>query len=760
MNYIYWLSQIQHEEKFLVGNQLYVLSQLLQHGYPILPGFVLSNNLLREFLTESDNFQSLLGELSDSSFNLNINEYVNLQSVAKRSQQIIDRATFDRQTTKEIFQTTQQLNCDCVILQPFLSSYSGQDITHKGFWDSYTCSIEPETLNRTIRAVWSELFTARSLLYRQKLGLEGKETKLNILVRPLIDAYASGIVEITTDLIQIRAVWGHQISLLQGDVNSDRIAIERHTGQILSYGLGHKNYGYQKKKTGSIPSIDCLEAYIPDAERTDVYVLTEEAIALLWQLTRKVLKEQPQIEYFLWTTPKVRADSSLNFLITQFGDRLLTTIDSFPQPTTPVLLPSTGIKPLLTGIPAAPGRVVGQVVVLKDANTQLESIPPDSILVINNITPEHLQVISHIRGAIAETGGKTSHGAIVARELNIPTIVSAVDATNILTDGVKVFLDADKGIVYPATAALELPLPSLSTNSDAIRHHSIATKLMVNLSQPQSIPPCLNLPIDGVGLLRAESMLARVLKNKSGSQWHTPSFQAEFIQSLKESLNQFLAAFAPRPVFYRSLDWVGDDTGSSILGTRGTYSYQLDPTLFNLELNTLREISQEGHHNFNLILPFIRSVEEFKFCYRAIQDAGLTDRQSFQVWIVAEVPSVIWLLPEYIRAGVRGIAIGTNDLTQLLLGVDRNQAHFSQHGLNANHTVVRQAIAKIIAIARENNIDCCICGQAPVEYPDLIDKLVEWGITAISVEPKAVEQTYKAIARAERRILLDSIRFK
>ena len=758
MNYIYWLSQIQHEEKFLVGNQLYILSQLVQHDYPILPGFILSNDLLSQFLTNSDSFQSLIGELSDSSFNLDVNNYLNLQSVAKRSRQIIKRATFDREVKAEIFQAIEQLNSDCVVLRPFLSSPSGLDITYKGFWRSHTCTTHPQALIQTIKAVWSSLFTANSLVYRHKLGLGGKAIRLNILVRPVIDACASGIVEVTSNLIQIKAVWGQEPSLLQGDVDSDRYILDRHTGRVLSRHLGRKNYCYQKKNSCQTPSVECLEAYIPNDSQTDVCVLGDREIELLRQLTQEVLEKQPQIEYFFWTTPKVEANSSVDFLITQFGEYLLTAIDLSSRFTTPVLLPSTSIK-LLTGTPAAPGRVVGRVITIDDTNTQLESIPSDSILVVKNITPAHLQAIPHVRGIITETGGKTSHEAIVARELNIPAIVGAVDALDILTDGIEVFMDADEGIVYRATAALKLPLPSLSTDNWSPSHQSIATKLMVNISQPKSIPPCLDLPIDGVGLLRSELMLAHILENKSASQWQTQSFKTEFARSLKESLREFLVAFTPRPVFYRCLDWTSQDTSSSILGNRGTYNYQLDPTLFSVELNVLAKIAREGHHNFNLILPFVRSVEEFEFGYRLIENTGLTERESFQAWIMAEVPSVLWLLPEYIQAGVQGIAIGTNDLTQLLLGVAR-QAHFSQHGLNANHMVVRQAIAKLITIARDNNIDCCICGQAPVEHPDLIDKLVEWGITAISVEPKAVNQTYDAIARAEQRILLDSLRFK
>lgn len=760
MKYIYWLSQIQHKERSLLGNQLYILSQLLQHDYSVLPGFVLSSSLLRQFLTNSDNFQSLMRELSDSSFNLNVDDYLSLQSVANRSRYIINQTSFSQELELTIFQAAQQLNSDCLILEPFFSFPSGQDIVSKGFWRSHTCNAHPQALTQTIKKIWSELFSANSLVYRHNLGLGGKTINLNILVRPIKNAYASGIVEITAEIIRIKAVWGQAQSLLQGEVESDEYYLDRHTGHVLSRDLGQKNYGYRIKKSDRlIPLVDCLEAYLPDENQTEAYVLESEAIARLFQFTQKILQQQPQIEYFLWTTPKTEANSPLDFVITQYGERLLTSINLFSKQITPILLPSTSIKPLLTGIPAAPGKVVAEVVVIEDLNAPLDSIPTDSILVIKSIITKHISAIAHAKGIITETGGKTSHGAIVARELNIPAVVNAAGATNILTDGSKVFLDGGEGKVYPAQAAQELPPIDLSTGSSSNHRQPIATKLMINISQPQSIPLSLNLPIDGVGLLRSELMLAQILADKSPSQWQSQAFQTEFTNSLKIYLEQFLSAFAPRPVFYRSLDWSSQES-SYILGNRGTYNYHLDPTLFSLELNTLSAIAKEGHRNFNLILPFVRSVEEFKFCYRLLENSGLTDRESFQVWIMAEVPSVIWLLPEYIKAGVQGIAIGTNDLTQLLLGVDREQAHFSQYGLNANHTVVHQAIAQLTSIARDNNIECCICGQGIVEYPDLIDNLVKWGITTISVEPKAVQKTYKAIARAERRILLNSLKFK
>ena len=341
----------------------------------------------------------------------------------------------------------------------------------------------------------------------------------------------------------------------------------------------------------------------------------------------------------------------------------------------------------------------------------------------------------------------------MARELNIPAITNTQKATKILKSGDRILLDGDRGRVYDATAKRQIT----TARKIFAPTYPIATKLMVNLSQPKSIPMVARLPIDGVGLLRSELMLAELLSSKTLAQWQE-SFQRQFVATLCDYLRQFGAAFAPRPVFYRSLDLY--DRSNNPLGERGTYSYLSDPTLFNLELEALQTVINEGYRNFNLLLPFVRSVSEFQYCYHRLQQLDPTTHDSLQVWIMAEVPSVVALLPEYIRAGIKGIAIGTNDLTQLLLGVDRQQIQFGDRGLNANHPAMQRTIATLIQTAHQHDIKCCICGQAPVEHPDLIDCLVEWGIDTISVEPDAVAQTYKAIARAEKRILLKTMNNK
>jgi pyruvate, water dikinase len=757
VNYIYWLSQIQNSEQLLVGNKLFILSQLLQHECPILPGLVLSNHLFKDFLASLEINQSLI--------NLNVDDYQTLQAVAIRSRQIIHQAVFHPSWQSEIFQAIQQLNSESLILQPFVTIPHRQHQGSNSLWrspkawrsQSRTCNANPEAVVKAIKQVYSDLFTANSLYCWQKLGLSSNQISLAVLIRPLKAAYASGTIELDSDLVRIKAVWGLETSLLQGDVEPDEYYIDRQTGQIISQSLGHKNYAYRPQNVNSATSLtDCLEAYIPNENHIETYVLEQKAIAQLIQSTQIILQQQPQIRYLVWTVPAVthQATSILNFYFT-YLDEHLTTTDLVPDRITHTLLPPLSQQPLLTGVAAAPGQVIAEVVIL-DENRQPQSIPPGAILVTKAIAPHHIPLIQQVAGIITEKGGKTSHGAIVARELNIPAVVNVTDATSILQTGVKVLLNGDEGKIYPPTTTQKLSLANLSTKHLLASNYPIATKLMVNLSQPASIIKTQNLPVDGVGLLRADLLLADLLTSRTSAQWQDKSFRSELVRTLSDYLRQFVSTFAPRPVFYRSLDWYPHNSINPILSNRGTYSYIAEPTLFDLELEALAVINTEGYNNLKLILPFVRSVEEFKFCYRRLENIGLSNNNSFQVWIMAEVPSVIFLLPEYVRAGVQGIAIGTNDLTQLLLGVDREQTEFSDRGLNANHPAMHQAIAQLITTAQANNIECCICGQAPVDYPSLIDQLINWGITSISVEPEAVERTYQAITRAERRLLLQA----
>jgi pyruvate,water dikinase len=459
----------------------------------------------------------------------------------------------------------------------------------------------------------------------------------------------------------------------------------------------------------------------------------------------------------------------------------------------------------LKGLAASRGQAIAEVLVIADAQLPRD-IPPGRILVAPTITPDWLPFLFEAVGLIAEQGGMTSHGAILARELGLPAIVGAAEATRIIQSGETVFLDGNQGEIYrisgsrfpqplyqaqPANKAVLHPENRPMDRSDRHRsdgHRSdqahfsvfgsplsyrplppIATELYVNLSQTRSIEQVKALPVDGVGLLRSELMILDGLEPQHPNLWLQQGRQSEFVAQLAGQISQFAEAFAPRPVFYRSLDLRSHEfqaleggrlmpiEANPMLGLRGTFNYLLDSALFDLELAALAEVQQSGYSNVHLMLPFVRTVEEFVFCRQRVERAGLTQQAKFQLWIMAEVPSVLFLLPDYVKAGVQGISIGTNDLTQLLLGADRDQAEMAS-AFDEMQPAVLQAIAQLIQMARRAGIPCSICGQAPAEYPELVDHLVRWGINSISVNVEAVERTYQAIDRAEHRLLLAAAR--
>jgi pyruvate,water dikinase len=260
-------------------------------------------------------------------------------------------------------------------------------------------------------------------------------------------------------------------------------------------------------------------------------------------------------------------------------------------------------------------------------------------------------------------------------------------------------------------------------------------------------------------------MLVPLLKGEHPHFWVMEGRKSELLAYLTEQITQFAHAFNPKPIFYRSLDWRSHEFSSnnslssphSTLGDRGTFSYVQDSAIFDLELTAIANVQKAGYSNIHLLLPFVRSVPEFTYCQQKVEKMGLTQVPQFQLWMMAEVPSVLFLLPEYVKAGVAGISIGTNDLTQLILGVDREQTQLTRV-LNEHHPAVMAAIAQLIQMSKAAGIPCSICGQAPANYPEIIDQLVQWGITSISVEPEAIERTYQAIARAEQRLLLAAAR--
>jgi pyruvate,water dikinase len=769
---VYWLDQIKLQDRTKIGDKAFYLSKIMQRGYSVVPGFVVSAEVLRQFLETINSSESLAADLPYSSLHLDVSNWRQLQLVAGRLRQEIIAATVPPQWVSKIFTAARQWQTKYLILRPSLSvSNTSQWVGNtSGLLESIFCDCDEDAIALGLKRTWSQLFRAKSLLYWQRVGIDLQQINLAVLVQPIQNAIASGSLNVNASEWTIEATWGLGMALTKGEVLPDMYYVQQETGIVLERHIGNKLLAYRLNDGTEISDPSILQSMLTD-ENTE--------------LVAHLVTEDQQKEYALTEKDLQRLITVGNQLVSELGPSFTvkwTILDAEPsqlqitEVSTPPAIPNLQ---LIKGLGAATGRVTATAYVINSPEKP-ENIPQGVVLVVPTLTPDWLSLMHKVVAVVTAQGGLTSHAAILARELGIPAVVSAKHATTLIQTGEKLLVDGDKGEVYRLRDSksgngenhpVNSPISSFSLHPSLEQTPlpMIATQLLVNLSQPSLIERSQNLPVDGVGLLRSELMLLNILEGQHPNTWILNGRRAELLDLWTQQIMQFVRAFTPRPVFYRSLDWrfhefpslsnTSISTAHSILGDRGTFSYVNNPAVFELELTALATVQKAGYSNIRLLLPFVRNVAEFTFCRHKVEQVALTQVSQFQLWMMAEVPSVLFLLPEYVKAGVAGISIGTNDLTQLLLGVDREQGQLTKV-FDERHPAVMGAIAQLIQMAQNAGIPCSICGQAPALYPEIIDQLVEWGITSISVEPEAVERTHHAIARAEQRLLLAAARRK
>ncbi|PSF38537.1 peptide chain release factor H [Aphanothece hegewaldii CCALA 016] len=744
MDILYWLEQIQASERIIVGEKAFLLSRLISKGYPIFSGFVVNTTTFGSFLENLEDFKSLLADFPQSSLYLDIYNPKALQVVAQNSRHAILQTPLPDDWKTSIVDAAAQLNSTALIFRPSLSLPSFTLQRSFGLLSSQVCWNQPEFIELALKKAWSELFTAKSLFYWKRLGIPLEKVNLAILVQPLEKVTATGQVFIQPQKIQIQATWGLGYSLLKGDVSPDIYDLDSRTGQLINKQLGSKSCAYQIKNKYDDNDSNCLNLKLLDLKKQESYCLDNTLVEQLFRLTQNLLSDEPSLIIIEWC---LIMNPSAQFYVLQ-GE----------MASSSSVLSNNTIKSISTsiqGLAASSGIVTAPIQIIPKFTKLTKLNIAGSIIITHDITSAWLPLLKKASGLILEQGGMTSHGAILARELGIPAVIGVPKATELFTSGETVVLDGNTGKIYRNQDNNSLTMTHFKNPKTNLKstNFPMVTQLMVNISQPSSLEKAISLSVDGIGLLRSEWILAELLLKYPIERGLELSEKKEFIKELFELIYPFVQAFHPKPVFYRTFD----SLEQSMIGKRGTYSYLQNSVLFDLELQAIHQLQKQGYYNIKLILPFVRSVEEFRFCQQRIIQAGLTQFPLFQVWIMAEVPSVLFLLPEYVKAGVQGLAIGSNDLTQLLLGIDREDTQLSQQ-YNAYHPAMRMAFKQLIQQAKTLGIPCSICGQASVQYPELIESLVEWGITSISVEPESVSTVYQAIARTEYRLYLEVAR--
>lgn len=763
------LEEIAPSERLRVGEKALRLSELHQQGFPVVPGIVVTDSVLRHFLTTLEGLEPFFSDFPNSALRFNVSNFRELQAIAQRIRNAIQTTSIHPSLIQALQAQATTWEASALILRPSLATpvelTAEMEQGIRGLLDSPVCWAEPEAIAQALRQVWGELFRARSLFYWQRSGLELHRLHLAVLVQPLRSPVAAGVACSDGKQAQVQAVWGLGHGLMSGAVAADVYVTAGEA--IATPSLPTKQMAYQRvadRSTADAPPI-VPHPLSPQQQQQPVLDAAQQAAVI--QLVQQIAQQRQGIVEIEWMLSQSPDSEASHISITQLtscataDSRCCLGMIKHAEPLSASALPR---QLILRGIPASPGRVFGRLVHCSPTFSEPEQVR-GQILVMPQVLPASLPLLRVAAGLITEQGGITSHGAILARELQVPAVVSLGRDIHQLQSGDVVALDGDRGTITPISLAdLEAPATP-NADSEAGPTSPLATHLFLTLSQPDALTAHAQTEADGIGLLRSEQLLLGTLGEAAMAQIAQANTDAltTFPETLADAIAPFLEAFAPRPVFYRSLDWRSPDYDNTLphtnplLGWHGTLRDTHFPDRLQAELQGLRRLQQSGLGNVRLILPFVRSVEEFAGCREVIRQAGLFDEPQFEVWIMAEVPSVLFQLPDFVQAGVQGIAIGSNDLTQLVLAIDRDQPDLANTYTPA-HPAMQAALKHLIQTARRLGLPCTLCGEATVQHPDLIPALLRWGMTGFSVPPDALQSTRRAIARAEQHLLLEAAR--
>lgn len=759
-----WFDQIDRKDIDLVGGKGANLGELFQAGIPVPFGFIVTSEAYFRFLEKNKINRQIKKILK----NLNSEDGKKLNFASKEIQIRILKNQFPQDLKREIELAYQKL-CDraklnekeCLVA--VRSSATAEDLPNASFAGQQATFLNVSGASDLIRATqkcWASLFEPRAIYYRAINNFDHFKVGIAVPVQLMIESEKSGVLFTINPLnnneneIVIEAGWGLGEAIVSGSITPDKYVVDKKSFKIISkdinkqtweVNLGNNHHSVVKEKQAEqkISDKEIIELAKIGKKIEDHYSFAQDTE---WAIDGKgaiwFVQARPV------TTMKMPHATDDN------GDKIQ----------------AESKKILVKGIAASIGTSSGIVKIIHGP-LEIDKIKSGDILVAEMTNPSYVPAMRRASGIVTDAGGLTSHAAIVSRELGIPCIVGTGTATTLLKNGTMVTVDGRQGFVYLGKAETIVPQKqSIASSVASIRLEPAeiitGTKIYVNLAEPDLAQEVSKFPVDGVGLLRAEFMISEL--GEHPKSLIARGKKEEYVKKLTEGIGTIAKAFYPRPVVYRATDFKTNEyrdlkggdkyekiEANPMIGYRGCFRYIKDPELFKLELEAIKKNQERnGLNNIWLMIPFVRTPEEFSKIKDIIDETGLKQDNKFKIWIMAEVPSVALLIEEFCQLGINGVSIGSNDLTQLVLGIDRDNALLADE-FDERHPAVEKAISEIISITKKHNISSSICGNAPSVYPEVVEYLIKAGITSISVAPDQIIPARKLVASIEKKILLE-----
>jgi pyruvate,water dikinase len=745
------------------------LGRLTQAGLPVPPGFVVGAPAYAAFRTQTD----LGARLDDVLRELDVEDTTALQQAAEEARRAVGESEVPPWLADAIGAAYERLSEGAgempVAVRSSATAEDTASASFAGMNETFLNVRGRAALIDAVRRCWESLFGARTIYYRGQRGFSQGDMDIAVVIQHQIASTRAGVmftIDPSTgdrDHLVIEGSFGLGESVVSGQVSPDRYVVDKSTMAIVVRSVRPKELTIEVATDGGTTARQLT------AEESVSPVLTDSEVLRVAELGVAIEREYGSPQDTEWAFDRAGKIWALQ-------SRPITTTGAAEgrAATPPPPAPPERQAVLIRGMGAAPGRAGGAVRLLASLD-QAAKLAAGDVLVTHMTSPDWVPLMRKAAAIVTDSGGMTCHAAIVSRELGIPCVVGTGEATKRLRDGELVTVDATHGTVAEGLAESSPP-PTETAPVAPVRSAAPAagpvtgTRLLVNLSEPSQVARASALDVDGVGLIRAELMLVEALDGTHPRQLLAEGRGDEFVQRLSDALVTFAAGFAPRPVTYRATDFRTNEfrglkggeefepeEANPMIGVRGALRYIEQPEIFHLELEAIARVWNAGHTNFHVMLPFVRTALELERCRGLLAESGLLARPGFELWIMAEVPSVLFNLERYAELGIAGISIGSNDLTQLLLGADRDSETLSAT-FDERDPAVTEYLRELIPRARAAGLQTSICGQAPSVHPEYAELLVRAGIDAISVSTDVVDQTRRLIAAAEQRLLLEAAR--
>jgi pyruvate,water dikinase len=786
---IIWFENLRKTDIPSVGGKNASLGEMINASIPIPPGFAVTAYSYKKFIEESGISEKIYAVIKETV--TDPNDPKQYEVASKKIRELIESTPMPKAIEDAIRNAYQELCKSLSTSAVFVavrSSATAEDLPDASFAGQQETYLnvkgENELLEKTVKC-WSSLFTPRAIFYRTEKGFAHENVFISVGVQKMVNAKVAGVmftinpVTGDPDQIVIEGNYGLGESVVSGAVTPDNFIVDNATLNIVERRIVKKTLQYLRDpNTGKTVHMEV------SPEKQEQSCLSDEEILKLAELAKIIEQHYGTAQDIEWAI-----DSDLlfpdNIFIVQSRPETVWSVKRAEAPEkveAERMKPRETLKVAVKGIPAGKrsyGIGVAKVVLNPEEAGKL--MQKGDVLVTDMTNPDYVPFMKLAGAIVTDKGGVTCHAAIVSRELGIPCVVGTSNATKLMVTGKEYTVDSRSGVIYEGVLPTLTEQLSSSTQAASPTHTSrlatqavpvTATKIYMNLGVPEKVEDYKHLPFEGIGLMRIEFILASYIGEHPLYLIETGQAQ-KFVDKLAEGIAVVARAIQPRSVVVRFSDFKTNEyrqlkggekyeivEANPMLGWRGCSRYISSwyEKAFRLECQAIKKCREEwGLKNVWVMLPVVRTVWEAKKTLEIMREEGLEKSRDFKVWFMAETPSIAILADEFSKL-CDGFSIGSNDMTQGILMIDRDSERLGQMGyFDERDPAIKRIIAHLIKVAHENGCTVSICGEGPSNLPDFAEFLVRVGIDSISVNADAVISTRKLVASVEQKMILEQL---